>query len=68
MELVNSGKIVVEKHKLKRYTDEYVDIVLLYPALVVYSLTSKCIQGMLVSERMIFKTIFIRIFFHLVQI
>ena len=37
------------KHKLNRYTDEYVDIVLLYPALVVYSLTSKCIQIFLLT-------------------
>ena len=38
-----------KKHKLNRYTDEHVDIVLLYPALVVYSLTSKCIRIFLLT-------------------
>ena len=40
---------VHREHKLNRYADEYVDIVLLYPALVVYSQTSKCIQIFLLT-------------------
>ena len=30
------------EHKLTIYTDRYIDVVFLFPALVVYSLTSKC--------------------------
>ena len=36
--------VVDSRPQLNRYTDEFADIVLLSPALVVYSMTSKCIR------------------------